>query len=277
MANPLYCGIDNKIFCFTARIKRLVDIFFSRISISIQNHRPFLPLVAIGRIKRAKHKIVEKSRKPHYNFNLLKKIDTMNKLIIILLYFSCLLLSGVLSMDEPFKVTQNKNGERVAGIEKILLDERYTLHFTNGRTKEAIGALARFDPDFHKAFRGGRNKCPDSWQSKEGDFWTAGRVYTKGREAEYKKAIENSKWTSIQSLAVYVPPGIEKIIRDAIYDNRFENVTHFSFQNCFSPLHFFGLRIDHCLPSAEWKAMPNIYFISDGMTTTPIAKIITNT
>ena len=70
-----------------------------------------------------------------------------------------------------------------------------------------------------------------------------GLVYTKGREQEYINAMQKSNWTSIESIAVYLPFAIEKIIRFAIFENELKIVTHFSYHNDLSPLHFFGLKI----------------------------------
>ena len=170
-------------------------------------------------------------------------------------------------MDEYYKVSENKSGARVLSFYQMNPEEDYTLHFPNGRTKQIKGKVAQFDPDFHKAFSNEQNKTWGSARIREGGFLKEGFVYTKGREQEYIDAIESSKWTSIESIAVYMPFAIEKIIRYAIFENELKIVTHFSYRNDFPSLHFFGLRVK------GWKSSTDKFFISDGITTTPVAEV----
>ncbi|MGA2507266.1 MAG: hypothetical protein ABSF80_07305 [Chitinispirillaceae bacterium] len=170
-------------------------------------------------------------------------------------------------MGESFKVIENTSGKRIFSIAQALPEEDYTLHFPNGQTKQIKGKVAQFDPDFNKAFSIEQNKIRGGARIREGGFLKEGFVYTKGREQEYINAIENSKWTSIESIAVYMPFEIEKIIRFAIFENELKIVTHFSYHNNFSPLHFFGLRVK------GWKSSTDKFYISDGFTTTPVAEV----
>lgn len=172
-------------------------------------------------------------------------------------------------MTEPDKVVENRTGKRIFSIEQTLPKEDYTLYFSNGMTKQVKGEVAQFDPDFHKAFSEAPNRIRGSSRMREGGFLKQGFVYTKGKEQQYIDAIEESKWTSIESLAVYVPFEIEKIIRFAIFENKMKIVTHFSYNNRFAPLHFFGLKIQ------SWKTLTEMYFVSDGFITSPVAEVKT--
>jgi hypothetical protein len=173
-------------------------------------------------------------------------------------------------MEEMFKVVDNKTGQRIFSIVQAQPDEDYTLYFPDGRTKQMKGKVARFDPDFNKAFTTDAIVFEGrvSFESLA-RFVPEGSIYTKEKEQDYIGAIQQAAWISIESVAVYMPFEIEKTIRFAIFENNLKIVTHYSYAYKFSPLHFFGLRVQGLRELTDW------FFVADGICTTPVVEVKT--
>jgi hypothetical protein len=173
-------------------------------------------------------------------------------------------------MEEMFKVVDNKTGQRIFSIVQAHPEEDYVLFFPDGRTKQMKGKVARFDPDFNRAFTTEATVFEGRMSFESlARFLPEGSVYTKEKENDYINAIQEADWISIESVAVYMPFEIEKIIRFAIFENNLKIVTHYSYVHDFSPLHFFGLRVQ------ELRELTDMFFIADGICTTPVVEVKT--